>query len=357
MYCCIDCFTDEEIRNIIRGTKIKGTCDFCGAHNTYIYDIDKNPAITELFDPLLDIYTPISLLPHDFPRQYTGLIKDILHQDWQIFKISPDKIYKLITTWCADRYKAQPELFDYPKGVSKSQDPSYFRENSILRGHKWSEFVTGIKTKNRFHSNYINTEKLYTFLQCVIGSYDKGSKMYRSRICPKEGFPPSKMGAPPDYIAKAGRVNPDGISVLYLSNSGETTLREVRAGLYDFVTIGRFELQQDIKVIKLTKIDHISPFLNELYGFDLTDYAVNLSHLKMIAKEIAKPLRDNNVLDYLPTQYISDFIRSKGYDGIEYSSTMLEGGVNLAIFEPDLFKCMETKVYDIISIDYKYRAL
>ena len=35
----------------------------------------------------------------------------------------------------------------------------------------------------------------------------------------------------------------------------------------------------------------------------------------------------------------------------------LKGGVNLAIFEPDLFKCMETKVYDIISIDYKYRAL
>ena len=359
MYCCIDCFADEEIRDIIQSGNIKDTCDFCGTHNTYVYDIEASSAITELFDPLLDIYTPISLLPHSFPHQHTGLIKDILCHDWQIFKLPPDVIYKLITTLCADRYKEQPDLFNHPIGIFEIQNIDYLKAHSILKGYEWADFDAGIKTKNRFHSNFINTDKLDSFLQCVIDTYHKGKKvMFRSRICPtKEGFKPSNMGAPPNHVAKDGRVNPAGISVLYLSNSEETTLREVRAGLYDLVTVGRFALQQDINIINLTKIDRISPFLRIPYGFNLTEYAINRPHLRIIAHEIAKPLRNANILEYLPTQYICDFIRSKGYDGIEYKSTMHEGGVNLAIFEPNLFKCTRTKVYDITSITYKYNEL
>lgn len=74
----------------------------------------------------------------------------------------------------------------------------------------------------------------------------------------------------------------------------------------------------------------------------------------MIAQEIAKPLRNGNVLDYLPTQYISDFIRSKGYDGIEYRSTMSKKGTNLAVFDPSVFNCTDTSTYNVQSISYSY---
>ena len=77
----------------------------------------------------------------------------------------------------------------------------------------------------------------------------------------------------------------------------------------------------------------------------------------MIAQEIAKPLRNDNVLDYLPTQYISDFIRSKGYDGIEYGSTMRKQGVQFGSFDPSVFKCTSTKVYDVKSISYDYKPI
>lgn len=42
-------------------------------------------------------------------------------------------------------------------------------------------FVEGIKRKNRFHSNYINTDMLFTFLRCAVKSHRKGEVMYRSR--------------------------------------------------------------------------------------------------------------------------------------------------------------------------------
>jgi len=280
---------------------------------------------------------------------------NILFSNWRIFNLKPDVIYRLITTICSDRYSGQPELFDSPVGIKQSQDQVYLEENSILKTNRWDDFVEGIKRKNRFHSDFINKDKLYLFLRCAVKAHHKGEILYRSRICPdSKGFSRKEMGAPPNDKTKGGRVNPTGISVLYLSDSKETTLYEIRAGVYDFVTVGRFKLQKDIEVINLASIDHISPFIGVDYGFDYTQYALNIDHLKMIAQEIAKPLRNDNSLDYLPTQYISDYIRSKGYDGIEYVSTMRRNGANLAVFDPVLFKCTGISVYDVTSISYSY---
>ncbi|MEI5604531.1 hypothetical protein WB307_49860, partial [Streptomyces brasiliscabiei] len=80
-----------------------------------------------------------------------------------------------------------------------------------------------------------------------------------------------------------------------------TTLYEIRAGVYDYVSVGRFILNENIDVINLAEIDKISPFIGVQYGFDFTQYAINIEHLKMIGMEIARPLRNDNSLDYLPT--------------------------------------------------------
>lgn len=355
MFCCSNCFADAEIKAIIDGNKTTGNCDFCESHNAHVYEMGKDQTIAELFDGLLDIYSPVSDLPANFSRAQTDLMKNILCNNWRIFNLKPDGIYRLITAICSDRYKDQPDLFDNPVGIKQSQDRSYLEENSILKNNCWDDFVEGIKRKNRFHSDYVNTDKLFIFLRCAVKSHHKGEVLYRSRICPDEkGFVRTEMGPPPYNKATGGRVNPTGISILYLSDSKETTMYEIRAGVYDFVTVGRFKLQKDIEVINLAGIDHISPFIGIDYGFDFTQYATNIEHLKMIAQEIAKPLRNDNSLDYLPTQYISDYIRSKGYDGIEYISTMCKNGANLAVFDPSLFKCTSTSVYDVKSISYTY---
>jgi hypothetical protein len=285
-------------------------------------------------------------------------MKNILFTNWNIFNLKADAIYRLITKLCSIRYREQPELFDGPVGIRQSQDREYLEENSILKNNCWSDFVKGIKRENRFHSDFVNTDKLFTFLRCAVKQHRKGEILFRSRICHDEkGYQREKMGAPPNDKAKGGRVNPEGISILYLADEAETTLYEIRAGVYDYVTVGRFKLLKDIEVINLANIDQISPFIGIDYGFDLTQYAMNIEHLKMIAQEISKPLRNDNALDYLPTQYISDYIRSKGYDGIEYGSTMRKQGFNLAVFDPTLFKCTSTKVYDVKSISYDYKPI
>lgn len=68
--------------------------------------------------------------------------------------------------------------------------------------------------------------------------------------------------------------------------------------------------------------------------------------------------RKDDVLDYLPTQYITDFVKSienEGvsiYSGIEYKSVMNDKGYNLAIFNPDLFECEEVNTVNITQLNY-----
>lgn len=358
MKCCANCFKDTEIKAIICGSKKIGDCDFCKSKNVYVYDIDTDSTLSDLFNELLDIYTPSCDLPTTFPHEHTDLIKNTLCYNWNIFNLKPDSVYKLIKTICEERYNDQPELFDNPVGVLQIIDKDYLDNNSILKNYEWFDFVKGIKEDNRFHSSYINKEILSIFLRRIVKTYKTGEIFWRGRICPDEtGFAKKEMGAPPVFKAKGGRVNPSGISLLYLSDSKETTLYEIRAGVYDYVTVGKFKLKKDINIIDLTNIDGFSPFTGIDRGFDYTQYAINVEHLKMIAKEIAKPLRNDNEYEYLPTQYISDFIKSLGYDGIEYKSTMHNSGRNLAVFDPTSFKCTDVEVYDIKNISYTYEKV
>lgn len=353
MFFCSNCFADTEIKAIIDGNRQVGNCDFCESNDTYVYEIGKDQTIVELLDGLIDIYSPVSVLPEDFPRGKTDLIKNILCNNWRIFNLEPEAVYRLITQLCSDRYRDQPQLFDTPVGIRQSQDRVYLEENSILKNNSWKDFVYGIKHRNRFHGDYINMDKLFVFLRCAVKNHREGEILYRSRISPSnKGFNKNEMGAPPECEATGGRINPAGIAVLYLSDSKETTLHEIRAGIFDFVTVGCFELQQDIEIINLAGVDSISPFIGIDYGFDFIQYAVNVEALRLIAQEIAKPLRNDNPFDYIPTQYISDYIRSKGYAGIEYKSTLHRGGVNLAVVDPILFKCIDTSVHEIKSISY-----
>lgn len=355
MLCCVNCFKDAEIIDIINNHKTKGSCDFCGSQNVYIFSLEDDPTLSDRFNELLEIYTSVASLPTTFPKENTDLLKNIFYNDWSIFNLDPGGIYRLLTAICYEKYSDQPELFDYPVGILEGQDKDYLNEFSIIRHHQWKDFVNYITYENRFHTDYINKSVLYSFISGALKNYKAGKVFYRARICTNEtGFRRTEMGAPEVQFATAGRINPVGIRILYLADSVKTTLHEVRAGVFDYVTVGRFKLRKEIKLIDFTNLDKISPFLaNSTMGIGYTQHAINLGHLRLISQEIAKPLRRyDSLVDYLPTQYISDYIKSQDFDGVEYVSSMHEGGINIAAFDSNNFKCTKTMVFRIKSISY-----
>ncbi len=352
MRCCKDCFNDIEIKGIIEKLNQIGTCELCGKENVFIYDTDINNELEAMFDDLLDIYTSNDELPDDYPQENRIFLKDELCTRWSIFNLDRDLAYMAIIGICHRRYEKNRGLFDAPIGILELNQKEYLEEYSIMRTCEWEDFVEGIKKNNRFHTDCINKEKFFYLCNFIKKPYKAGKTFFRARICSdKTGFHANEMGAPPSDKATAGRANSAGISCLYLADTAITAINEIRAGIYDYVTVGEFILKKDIEVVDLTHVDLISPF----WTLDNTFHAINKKNLQKISVDIAKPMRrHDSLLDYLPTQYISDLIKSRGFAGIEYQSTMNKNGYNLAIFDERLFGCSTVEVYDIREIEYKY---
>lgn len=359
MNCCVNCFLDLEIKRIIRSQNNVGDCDFCKTAHTFIYDTNDNERLlSELLYGLLSIYSNVDSLPSNFPSEKKELLQNILYRDWHIFNFEPEKIHELLKAICSDKYTDYPELFDSLVGLPQICDEEYLKSNSLLKENSWDNFVKAIKTENRFHLNHINMGILSLFVDYAKTSYPAGERFYRARISSNpNGFSTDEMGAPPPRAAKAGRVNSEGISVLYLADSIDTVVYEVRAGRYDYITIGSFVLTEDIDIVNLDSLKTISPFMR--VDGDMAQHAVNLTHLSRLSQEVARPLRRfDSSLDYLPTQYISDFIKSQpGISGITYGSSMARNGVNLAAFTPAQFECVCVKVIEITGLQYNWNTV
>ena len=363
MIICEKCFCDTEVISVIRNKAEIGDCPLCKCKNVHIYDTDKYEDLSMMFDELISIYTPVSLLPESYPKSDTRLLKSDLINNWNIFnKKSESDVYNIITAICKEKYKYNAELFDHPVGIQELYDQDYLSKHSLLVTNSWDDFVNAIKTKNRFHTHYVDLNLLERFCSYIRKPYKAGEMFYRCRISTEEGIPSDEMGAPPIELTTDGRANARGIRCLYLGDSPETTIHETRAGAYDYVTVGTFKLKKDIIVVDLKEINQISPFIE---GIDCLEYAINKEHLNKINDEMGKIMRrSDSALDYVPTQYITDFVKSiirndgaAEYAGIEYKSVMHSDGYNLALFDPDLCECVDTQIYRIDMIDYRKHVI
>ncbi|EGT4141819.1 RES domain-containing protein [Clostridium perfringens] len=364
MICCESCFNDLYIKSIIKSLNQKGECDVCGSINKYVYDTDANNELVEKFNELIDIYSVVSDIKN-YPVEKSKMLKDDLIDRWKIFNTSSEKAYKIIKEICKEKYECNTKLFTQPVGIAELIMEDYLKEHSIFANSSLKEFKNEIQRKNRYHLKGINKEVLGIYFSYLQDEFKAGEKMYRGRISNKQGYNNLQMGAPPYEKTLAGRINSQGIRCLYLADTEDTAICEIRAKAYNYVTIGTFVLRRDIKIIDISKINSISPFEGEL---DITQYSVNKIHLDEIEEELTRPLREENgVLEYVPIQYICDFIKSLGYDGIKYKSTMNEEneGYNIAILNEQLIECLDkdfvadkgieciaTKVFDI-RVSYK----
>ena len=364
MIFCDHCFTDKEIASIICAVSATnvGECPVCHYRNGRLYDTSIQNELTPYFEELLNIYTPSTMLPDTYPRAETRSLIDDLKDRWNIFSnITRTQTYEILRSVCKELYANAPELFDGTVGIPELYDSVYLQDHALLKNNNWDAFVTEIKTKNRYHSKIINFEILKKYCSFIRKTYKTGDIFYRARISEQNGYSANEMTAPPLGKSSEGRANARGITCLYVASDIDTTLHEVRAGVFDFVSVGTFRLKQDITVVDLRAITEISPFVE---GLEYLDHAINKQYLEKLNMEMSKSLRrSDSTLDYVPTQYIADFIKSiehdgeQEYDGIEYNSTTNPGGYNIAIFNPDLLECVSVNVYDIEKLQYTSKKI
>lgn len=171
-------------------------------------------------------------------------------------------MFKLLNSFFPE-WVNENKFSDSKKFVIKDTfDKTYKYKNEIIKNNEWASFVDEIKFKNRFHSQKINYNTFELILNALTITLNEDEEYYRGRIWESEkAFSIEEMGAPVDNKKiRGGRVNFEGIKVLYLGDCETTVKYETRSHLNDRLTIGRFKLKKKITIIDFTKINQISPF-------------------------------------------------------------------------------------------------
>ncbi|KOO19014.1 hypothetical protein AC068_09340 [Morganella morganii] len=331
-YCCENCFGDRGLKkNIIPSlSSIYGDCTYCGSKSVNII----NPS---LLSPYFSTLTSI------YERNSDGKsLVENLKGDWELFSHPNLDV--------AHSKELLGDILD---------DGNIVRENFVLsKAYKseslaqWDNLCQELMHKNRyFLSETLDRDRLEHLLSFLVTD-NIPLYWFRARIFAEENCPTiDNMGAPPKRLASHGRANPIGIPYLYLGSEPKTAISEIRPHTGDKTCVAKFKLTSDLAIIDLrTPRKTVSPFLlaeQTEMGKMLSD----IPFLERLGNELTRPvLPKSAALDYIPSQYICEFIKKVGFHGVLYNSSVSDG-VNLAIFEPSNALAEGISVYHVDKVE------
>lgn len=158
-------------------------------------------------------------------------------------------------------------------------------------------------------------------------------------------IPLSEMSAPPHRLARHGRANPAGIPYLYVGSTPATAVAEVRPHTGDAATVAQFTLPSLRAVDLRSPRAAVSPFT--LDDGEISQLRADLPLLERLGEELTRPVLPRGAaFEYAPSQYLCEFIKSCGFDGVVYRSSVGDG-INLALFDPTLATGVDAAQYAV----------
>lgn len=165
-------------------------------------------------------------------------------------------------------------------------------------------------------------------------------------------FPYSRM-KPLIKFASEGRANPKGIPYLYVATDKETAMSEVRPSLETTITVAKLNPVKELKIVDFSV--HQGKFN---FHFQEPDDDKKIESVWTdLDNAFSLPLTNDNFnSDYVPTQIIAEFIKSLGYDGIAYKSS-LGTGHNITLFDVDSADIQDCSIYNVKKINYTFQSI
>ena len=136
---------------------------------------------------------------------------------------------------------------------------------------------------------------------------------------------------PPLGRSPAQRNNYKGASYLYLSEDKYTACAEIRPGISSLISLAEFKTLKPLRIFDFASdrpVDISLPTGNKVIYFP--------ELISEIMYQFSVPVADEK--EYDPSQYISDYVRKYGFDGIRYKSMNSQG------YCYTLFNCSEDRV-------------
>jgi hypothetical protein len=298
----------------LRSTEV-GRCTYCETEDVPVLTPSK---LAEYFELLVSAYQPDA----------TGkLLVKWFREDWGLFdhpRMDDPRSNDLLS-----------EILDDGEIVRRTFSPAKALEADRLGD--WEKLRDELRYKNRFFPDEKPDEERFKrlFSQLILESDEVPAVWYRARLQTGDAaIPVADMGAPPSRIAPHGRANPAGISYLYLGSTQDTAVSEIRPHTGEIACVADFTVPNGLKLADLRRPRRmVSPFLLE-DAEDIGRMRSDLPFLERLGDELTRPVVPQSAaIDYTPSQYLCEFIKKCGFDGVIYRSSV-GAGINLALFDP-----------------------
>jgi hypothetical protein len=328
MPCCPNCFGDRGLaKDIIpsRSTS-RGVCSYCHSEDVPLVEPQQ---VAEYFGLVLGIYEP---------NENGQLLVEWLKADWMLFqnpRIDIPGAKNLLADILNDGEVVRRRFSPSPK----------YQSDALAR---WERLRDELMYENRYFPNaQLDMERLEELL-AHLPALDLPTTWYRARIqAGDDMFPLDKMGAPPKRTASHGRANPPGIPYLYLGSTPTTSVSEIRPHTGETACVATFTIPADLKAVDLRAPRAlVSPFILEDES-KIGLMRVDIPFLERLGEELTRPVLPTGApIDYVPSQYLCEFIKKAGYSGVAYRSSVGDG-MNLALFNPTLANGLDVRPYKV----------
>jgi hypothetical protein len=212
----------------------------------------------------------------------------------------------------------------------------------------WTEIEADLRTRSRFFNGkakrfldsiFLNIHNRTTADgQPVLVRAGPGERLtgfYRARVFEDSEAleaalcrPDLHLGPPPARLARAGRMNAQGVSVFYGAESEDVALAELRPPVGSQVLTGRFTLVAPVRLLDLAALAAI--FVEgSIFDPDHAEQLARARFLDQLVEQMVLPvLPGDETSDYLVTQMIADYLAETSWlaiDGILFPSVQRRG--------------------------------
>jgi len=336
---CKECFLDEELKGFIIAQGNRGKCDCCRTNEIEIIKLEE----------LYDFFTE---LLNNFQLKDTGeTIINKLQGHWDFFKDNSTarKILNVVISEIASDIRSIDDFVDFNDEIN--QNIRYWQ--TLKEQLKWERrYITDINylTEDLGWDGYFNSK--------ITLKVD--DQLFRARLHKRpsaDAYAFHEMSCPPADISTGGRSNPAGIPYLYLSDNTDTILYEIRASYLDEVSIATFTMTDT--VVDEIKISDFTEIPTLFHPGEVNKRIKSTLLKKSISIDLSKPMRRyDSELDYIPTQFICEFIKVfTGVHGIRFRSSLHPSGNNVVLFDKNILTCRAVEKYQVHQVRIKGRRV
>lgn len=343
-FVCQHCVRDPYLADLVRRNPQSRRCDYC-----------ERRARGAFAAPAADILAAISKAVHHYYSDPTeaGVPYD---EGFIVEPVDIGEVLMDLSLDCSDEFsQAVLDAFGDSMWVPSVQGHWSGSHLSDRMRYSWASFQRLVKHQTRYHFAHQpadDREELSPseFLEAIghaaetlsiACTINAGTLLHRARVrAPGSTWKPEAqtMGAPPNELASAGRMNPPGISYMYCALERATALGELAPTPPIVLAAAQFTLRSDVRVLNLCGL----PPPPSVFDIARNDQLEWLGFLRGFAREISRPVRKDGSehVDYVPSQVVCEWFaqvhgrgeRGAPLDGILYPSAVVPGGQNLVLF-------------------------